>query len=345
MKRREIDWTDCAAKLAAILPRERLHPAVLAWAEQCAGRTKWSVAFSGGADSLALLMLLWAHWPKRRARLQALHFDHRLRGRESRADAKFCEGVCRLLDVAFRSAEWVEAKKGASEAEARAARMAFFAKEARVVWLGHQQDDIAETMLMRLARGSGTGGLAAPRPVQVLPRKRVNLRPLLTLKKAELIDALRVAGAVWREDASNAQGDYFRNRVRLEVMPAWTLAAQRDALAGAARTRELLEEDEVAIEAWLKELGALQGDGSLDVRILAGKPRALVRRALHGWLLGQPQAGELSRAGFDGLLAAVERGAPTRQSLGVAGFAWLRGGVLRFERVGKNRRRFRGRAN
>lgn len=345
MKRRVIDWKDCAAKLAAIVPRERLHPAVLAWAEQCGGRTKWSVALSGGADSLALLLLLWAHWPKRRARLQVLHFDHRLRGRESRADAKFCEGVCRSLGVPYRSGEWMAAKEGASEAEARTARMGFFAAEARVVWLGHQQDDIAETMLMRLARGSGTGGLAAPRPVQVLPRLRVNLRPLLSLKKAELVDALTKAGAEWREDASNASGDYFRNRVRLEVMPAWTLAAQRDALAGAARSRELLEEDEVALEAWLDGLGALLADGALDVRILAGKPRALVRRALHRWLLGQRQAGELSRAGFDGLLAAVERGTPTRQSLGVAGFARLRGGVLRFERVGKNRPRFRGPTN
>jgi tRNA(Ile)-lysidine synthase len=200
-------------------------------------------------------------------------------------------------------------------------------------------------MLMRLARGSGTGGLAAPRPVQILPQARVNLRPLLTLKKAELIDALRKAGAGWREDGSNARGDYFRNRVRLDVIPGWTLAAQRDALAGAARSRELLEEDELALEAWLDDLGALQGDGSLNVKILAGKPRALVRRALHRWLLRQPQAGDLSRAGFDGLLAAVERGSTTRQSLGVAGFARLRGGVLRFERVGKNRPRFRGRTN
>ena len=79
----------CATRLAAAIPRARLHPAVLAWAEKSSARATWSVAFSGGADSLALLLLLWAHWPERRARLRALHFNHRLRGRAADADEKF----------------------------------------------------------------------------------------------------------------------------------------------------------------------------------------------------------------------------------------------------------------
>jgi tRNA(Ile)-lysidine synthase len=69
--------------------------------------------------------------------------------------------------------------------------MAFFEAQARIVWFGHQQDDIAETMLMRLARGSGTGGLAAPRPVQIQSGGGVRLRPLLGLKKEEITAALR----------------------------------------------------------------------------------------------------------------------------------------------------------
>ena len=211
--------------------------------------------------------------------------------------------------------------------------MTFFEKNSRVLWLGHQQDDIAETMLMRLARGSGSAGLAAPRPVQAMPRQRTHLRPLLTLKKSDIVVALRAAGAIWREDATNAGGDFFRNRVRRSVIPAWSRAAQRDALAGAARARELLEEDNAALEARVEELGALAADRSLVLRNLSSQPRAIVRRALHRWLQVQPQAGDLARQGFDALLTAVERAQPTRYSLGRQGFAVIRGGVLRFERA------------
>lgn len=345
MKRRAIHWEKRATELAAALPKSRLHPAVVAWTEKSARRATWAVALSGGADSLALLLLLWAHWPERRARLRALHFNHRLRGKASNADEAFCVAVCASLGVPLVCGSWREAHPGASEAEARGARMAFFDGRGRALWLGHQQDDIAETMLMRLARGSGTAGLAAPRPVHASGRGGVHLRPLLTLKKADLVAGLRAAGIRWREDASNARGYFFRNRVRHEVLPVWAAAAQRDALAGAAHARELCEEDDTALEAWLTELKPLRADGALELTRLAGKPRGLVRRALHRWLLAQPRAGELSRQGFESLLAAVERGAATRHSLGREGFAVIRGGVLRFERIGNPRRKFLRRTN
>ena len=334
------EWPQIASSLAAAIPRTLLHPSVVSWSEtkNMGSRAPWAVAFSGGADSLALLLLLWAHWPERRARLVALHFDHRLRGRASTADAKFCERVCAALSVKFVTASWADARMGASEAEARAARFAFFNRELsrrriRALWFGHQQDDIAETMLMRLARGSGTAGLAAPRSVQEMPAGRVHLRPLLTLKKHTLTGALTVAGARWREDASNETADYFRNRIRHEVVSAWVAAAiERDALAGAALSRELLEEDDAALEAWVDALAPLSTDGQrLDVKTLHGKPRAVVRRALHRWLAAQRDTGDLSRKGFSALLTAVEQGTFTRFSLGCSGFAVIRKGVLSFE--------------
>jgi tRNA(Ile)-lysidine synthase len=336
----KIDWPCVAAELAARVPRSVLHPSVIVWAEgkSATARAPWAVAFSGGADSLALLLLLWAHWPEHRGRLVTLHFDHRLRGRASAADAKFCSRVCAALGVKFSSGSWADARKGASEAEARTARFAFFQRElsrrrVRALWFGHQQDDIAETMLMRIARGSGTAGLAAPRPLQEMTAGRMHVRPLLTLKKDELVGALRNAGAIWREDASNGAGDYFRNRIRLDVLPAWAQAATgRDALAGAALSRELLDEDDAAIESWVDALAPLSADGSrLDVKSLNGKPRAVVRRALHRWLAAQRDTGDLSRQGFAALLAAVEKGSFTRFSLGRSGFAVLRKGVLVFE--------------
>jgi len=337
---KKTDWPALATRLAELFPRPALHPAVVAWAEgdSAAARGAWAVAFSGGADSLALLLLLSAHWPKQRARLLALHFNHRLRGRDSTADARFCARVCSALGVRFVGGEWADARPKASEAEARTVRFAFFQRELarhriRALWLGHQQDDIAETLLMRLARGSGTAGLAAPRPLQFMQAERVHVRPLLTLKKAEIVATLSGLGVDWREDFSNATTAYQRNRMRHAVLPEWTAASEgRDALAGAAWSRELLEEDDVALEAWVDAVSAISVDGKrLDVVKLHGLPRAVVRRSLHRWLVAQADTGDLSRQGFTLLLAAVERGTFTRFSLGRSGLAVIRKGVLTFE--------------
>lgn len=343
------DWPAVAAALAQQISHARLHPAAMQAALADFHRAKrqrarrpgrWAVAFSGGADSLALLLLLWGEGPGRWGRdFVALHFNHRLRGRAAAADEQFCARVCAALGVEFVAGRWAAARKGASEAVARTARQAFFAREMkrrrlRLLWLGHQQDDIAETMLMRLARGSGTGGLAAPRPVQPQADGRAHLRPLLTLKKAELTAALRRAGAVWCEDATNAGDDFFRNRVRRAVLPALGRAAGRDVLAGAALARERLEEDDAALEACLDRLAPLSRTGRLGLARLVGAPRALWRRALHRWLQVVRPETDLSRQGFEQLLAAVERGRATRFSLGSAGFAVLRAGELRFQHAG-----------
>jgi tRNA(Ile)-lysidine synthase len=339
-------WTRAAAAAGELLPRGRLHPATLEWAGSRPRTEGWGVALSGGADSVALLLLLWAHWPERRARLTAFHFDHRLRGAESTADARFCRELCRSMGISYVSGRWDAVPRLRSEASARAARFAFIGREMaarrmRVLWLGHQQDDIAETMLMRLARGSGGGGLAAPRAVHGFPAARAggrasfHVRPLLTLKKSEIAAALLKSGAAWREDSSNALRSHFRNRLRRDVIPRWIRSSERDALAGAALSRGFLEEDDLAIEAWVDSLEPIGPDGSLSVARLAGRPRAVVRRALHRWLLLQTRAGELSRQGFEILLRSVERGSPMRHSLGSHGFAVIRAGRLRFAAIRK----------
>lgn len=339
--RLKTDWPAVATALVSEVSHADMHAGALSRAldehlrAQRRGRkpSRWALAFSGGADSLAMLLIFWAEGATRWGRgFVVLHFDHRLRGRESVADARFCQAVCRALDVTCVVGRWTGARRVASEAEAREARHAFFAREMkrrrlRLLFLAHQQDDIAETMFMRLARGSGVGGLAAPRPVQEQADGRVHLRPMLTLKKAVIEAALRKAGAVWREDASNHGDDFFRNRVRRSVLPAWQKAAGRDAVAGAARARELLEEDDAALEAWFARLAPLR-HGVLDVKALHGLPRAVVRRALHRWLLAVRPETDLSRQGFELLLAAVERGRPTRFSLGSTDFAVIRQGRL-----------------
>jgi tRNA(Ile)-lysidine synthase len=355
MKGRAIDWPAVATALVRQISHDALHPGAMLTAladyerekkKNSRHRPRWAIAFSGGADSLALLLIFWAEAIGRWGRgFVVLHFNHRLRGRASDADEKFCAQVCAALGVKFVAGRWHNAPREASEAAARAARLAFFERETtrrkiRLLWFGHQQDDIAESMLMRLARGSGSGGLAAPRPAHAMPGDRWHLRPMLTLKKAEIVAALRAAGATWREDATNAGDNFFRNRIRHSVMPAWSKAAGRDALAGAAHARTLLEEDDVALEAWLEDLAPLDRGGALRLSVLAGKPRAVMRRALHRWMRSQPAAGELSRQGFEALLDTIQAGKTTRHSVGSHGFAVTRGGLLRFEKTGKRRGRF-----
>jgi len=282
----------------------------------------WAVAFSGGADSLALVLLIWAHWPERRGRLRALHFNHRLRGRAATEDERFCRRVCAGLKLTLRVGRWKEATAEASEAEARTARFAFFRAEmervgARVLWTGHQQEDVAETMLMRIARGSGIGGLAAPRPVQRMGDGRVHVRPLLTVAKGEIEAALVTAKVRWRVDATNAGRVFLRNRMRHDVLPAWRAAvAGRDAVAGAALSRQLIEEDDEAMEYWVEEIEAIGRRGELRWKRLLGKPRGLMRRALLRWLAQHGRAAVLSRQGFEALLDDVSRGRRTRHSLG-----------------------------
>lgn len=345
--RRRVDWAQAAVQVAEAIPLSRLHPSAIAWSEgrEKAVRLPWSVAFSGGADSLCLLLLLWAHWPERRQTLRVLHFDHRLRGAESRADAQFCRAVCRALGMELKMGTWKRAgREPVSEAEAREARQAFFEREmalsgSRALWLGHQQDDIAESLLMRLARGSGTAGLAAPRPLQ-RHGAQLRLRPLLTLGKAFLSDLLRRHDIPWCDDSSNTGEVYFRNRIRKTVLPAWSEAcAGRDALAGAALARELLEEDDEALETWLRELCPFQTPRVLRLEALAGRPKALWRRALHRWLAATPYRGDLSRQGFERLLAACREGRSTRQSLGRESFAVIKKGLLSFQSLGRRKPR------
>lgn len=335
---RRIGWAKAAVKVAEGIPFQRMHPDVLEWisGRSHAVRAPWAVAFSGGADSLVLLLTLWASFPKKREQLVALHFDHRLRGAESRSDVAFCRSVCRELGVLFICRSW-KRRTGTkvSEATAREARMAFFdeaLKEtgAKALWLGHQLDDVAETFFMRLARGSGLGGLCAPRPVQVISSREVRLRPLLRLRKRDLVRLLSDVGLPWREDSSNASALYLRNRIRNQVVDAWSAAnPERDALLCAGISRDLLQEDDDALLAWLDVLKPLKGR-KLDLGVLKGKPRALWRRALYQWLAASPYHGDLSRQGFESLLRAAMKGSLTRQSLGIKGFAVVDKGILRF---------------
>ncbi len=327
-----MNWPRVAEKLAAALPLTDLQPAVRRWMgapENASAR--FAVALSGGADSVALLLLLHAHFPARRARLLALHFDHRLRGRASTDDARFCAALCRALGVEIVVGRWENPPPHASEARARAARLEFFNTTLRrrrvsALCTGHHRDDVAETFFMRLARGAGSGGLSAPRPVHHQPALgRTHLRPLLDMDRETLRAALRAAGGRWREDASNQSARHLRNRVRAELVPAWRAVAAengRDALGGLALARELLEEDDVALDSWAERATRIDARGRLSLAPLKALPRAVLRRVVHRWLSATPVRTDLNRHGFNALLDLVASGRTgAKHSLGADHFA------------------------
>jgi tRNA(Ile)-lysidine synthase len=182
----------------------------------------------------------------------------------------------------------------ASEADLREHRLNFFHMAcrktgARTLVQGHQADDVVETMLMRLARGSGLAGLLAPRPVRVFSKDDIWIvRPLLQLPKVTLFRAMRDVGLAWCEDASNASDTYLRNRIRHNVAPAWEAAHGMPVFAGVARARRLLAEDDDALESWVDALWPSIAPGdtpagpvfSFQWHALKTLPASIHRRAL-----------------------------------------------------------------
>jgi tRNA(Ile)-lysidine synthase len=371
----DFDWLAASTSLGAVLPPARWPERLCVWlATESRVTEPWCVALSGGADSVALLLTLSGmrlaegETDEDRAALHAtglvaLHFNHRLRGAAADADEQFCRELCAALGVRLivDTANWPVGRE-VSEAEAREARFSFFGDAmaelgARMLWLGHHRDDVVETMLLRLSRGSGSRGLAAPRPVQRMADGSVRLRPLLGVPKTEIVAALRAAGVPWCEDETNHGDAYFRNRLRRQVVPAWAAAnrvasepdqlppLQRSAESvhdredfrrqsnnlgeAVARSRALLEEEDEALELWAdRVLPAVLG-AELPLAPLRDAPVAVARRALHRWLVALKLGDGLGRVAFADLLAAVRAGREAKLSVGEAGFLSVGGEVLR----------------
>lgn len=315
-------WTILAASVGETFPLARLHFKVRGWLEHNALTDEpWAVAVSGGADSVALLLVLWAHFPEKRKKLLILHFDHATRP-DAKADAQFVEKLAKDLGLKFATAR--RASSGpANEAVLRDARWKFFREQlvetkTRLIFFGHQRDDIAETMLMRLARGSGAAGLCVPRPVQDHQGDIYVLRPLLDIPRHEVRAALQAAGVTWREDSSNAEDLYLRNRIRKHVIPVWrTVLGVRDLDTGVARSRAALEDDDDALCALTDAAyGELPVGEPMPLERFASQPAAVVRRALWRWLNENGVKDNLNANAMHALLIAVLNRQPDRWSCG-----------------------------
>ncbi len=185
-----------------------------------------AVAVSGGADSMALALLLHDWCRHRGISLTALTVDHGLRPNSS-DDAVFVEKILRRLGIPVHILTWQCTTKvtGNIQAMARQARYQLLtdwchAHDVNVLCTGHHQNDLIETFVMRLQRGSGVQGLAAMRPESYIHGIKV-LRPLLKVEHKELCAWLRTNDMPWREDPSNQNTDFTRVKVR-QGLQQWT---------------------------------------------------------------------------------------------------------------------------
>ncbi len=185
---------------------------------------KIGLAVSGGADSTALAVLMSGLAREHGFRAVVLHVDHGIRS-DSAMDARFVKHLAARLKLPFHGIRVkVVRRRGESiEMAARRERLAFFRRMTEKLKLdaiatGHHADDVAETFLMRLARGSGAEGLAGLKRISHVDGITF-IRPLLDLRDSELKDFLRRRDIHWREDSTNSDISILRNKVRHVVLP------------------------------------------------------------------------------------------------------------------------------
>ena len=271
-------------------------------------------AVSGGADSMCLLHWLNGAKDALGIRLQAAHYNHRLRGDESERDEQFVRARCREWDIPLLcgggdvSARAEELGKGVEET-AREMRYAFLQEAARqidadLIAVAHNADDNVETMLLHLIRGSGLTGL-----IGMLPRRDNIVRPLLTTTRAAIEQYCAAHAVPCVQDSTNADDGYARNRVRHRILPELTAMNPRF-VENSVRMLERLRDDEWYLISRTNVIWAAarkeEGRVTIPASVISGLPWALAPRAVRR-LLAQSGQENYSAAHLESV-AALCRG-------------------------------------
>src|SRR3984893_10808193 len=265
------------------------------------------VAVSGGADSVGLLLLLMELRKQLGVVLSVAHFNHKLRGRHSEADEKFVAKLAEKCGLAFHAgradiAARAKSKRANLEDTARRARYEFFAhlvEDGRVdkVAVAHTADDQAETVLAHILRGTGIAGLGG-----IHPQVGKVVRPLLSIRRAELRSFLKRRKQTWREDASNRDTTKTRARIRKRLLPLLQKQFQPRVVEHLAALSSHARED----DALLNRLAAERLESRLKIvpegariavsdllgneGVFTGLSSRLVRRIIHKQKFAQPSA-------------------------------------------------------
>lgn len=257
-------------------------------------------AISGGADSVALLRALSSVRIPGPGRLVAAHFNHQLRGAESDADEQFVVALCERMcvdcqvgrgEVALRAQD----EGNGLEAAARSARYEFLTfvaskQGARYVVTAHTADDQAETILHHVLRGTGLAGLEGMPAARVLNPAVTLIRPLLDVRRAEVIEYLETLKQPFCTDASNFDGQFTRSRIRHELLPQLAANYNPRVVEALLRLGTLAGEAQEVIETQVRQLAERcvrqfsSAKIEVDLRALGEQPRYLVRELLiHAW--------------------------------------------------------------
>src|SRR5262252_11164480 len=244
------------------------------------------LGLSGGVDSVALLVALAELGPGLRFSLRTVHVNHGI-SPNAASWAAFCSGLCARLAIPLQveTVDIAPFRELGLEAAARKARYEAFSRiDADFLVLAQHRDDQAETLLLRLLRGTGLKGLAAMSPIRPLEGTRARiLRPLLGVSRAEIEAFARERGLEWVEDESNADTVRQRTFLRHEVIPVMERQFPA-ALVAIARTAANLGEARELLDAMARgDLESCLGGAAVDVPALLrlGDPRA--KNALRYW--------------------------------------------------------------
>ena len=249
-----------------------------------------TVAFSGGADSTALLLCLYQLRDALQIDLRAVHVHHGIRGAEADRDAAFCADFCAKYGIPFQCVyvdvpAFAAEKKLSPETAARLLRYEALqnaAPEGEIA-TAHHAGDHAETVLFHLLRGSGMKGLRG-----ILPRSGRIIRPLLTAEKQDILAFLQENKQTFVEDSTNFTAESSRNRIRSDIMPL-LLRENPAAIRHITQTAELLAEDEAYLTAQAEKAyrmcldlqsGGLSGIGSYPCPIRMRVYRLALERKL-----------------------------------------------------------------
>ncbi len=247
------------------------------------------VAFSGGADSTALLSMCVAKAKMTGAKVYAAHVNHMIRGEEADRDEQFCRDTARSLGVEIfvcrKNVPEIARKQSLStETAARLVRYEFFdsimqENSIEILATAHNANDNLETQLFNLARGCGLDGICGIPEVRACKHGAV-VRPILRMSKSEILDYCRANGLIFVTDSTNTDTEYTRNMIRMEIIPALE-KINSGAVENSARLSQALKQDALCLDSmaeWFLE--EMNDDASFECEKLLASPPAISSRAV-----------------------------------------------------------------
>jgi len=270
------------------------------------------VAVSGGPDSICLLDALNGLSEELKIDLVVAHYNHGLREAEDEAETRLVQDIAKSMKLPFETEKANHLKHNDSSVEERArdARYAFLERvrerhSAGKIALGHNMHDQAETVLMRLIRGSGPPGLAGIPPIR---DKRI-IRPLIEVNREEIMDYLKARQLPYALDSSNIDTRFLRNRIRLELLPIM-LDYQPQLIDQLGRLSNIIREEDIFMESlasdWIEKEAERDAEGHISVFLSSfiSLPGALRNRVARHIL--NKIGGNLRRIEYDHILSVSD---------------------------------------